>query len=343
MSQPLRGIILGAGYFSQFHADAWARLSDQAQIVAVCDLDADKASELAEKLGARAITPDELEAVIAAEGVDFVDLATPPPTHRELTARLAATGVAILCQKPLGRDFPEAQAIVADMAASGTRFMVHENWRWQPWYREVKRLLDDGTLGELFSLHFTCRMGDGWPHDAYLARQPYFRTYPRLFVYETGVHFLDMFRYIGGEVASLYARLDKRNQDIAGEDAALLLCNFANGATATLDASRYNEAEVANPRYTFGTMRVDGSKGHVRLEADGSLWLKLLGEPLRQLDFTPSHEGFAGDCVRATFAHFLACLRSGAEFETSGEEYLKSLALVEAAYQSEASGQVVTL
>ena len=327
----LRGVMIGAGYFSQFHADAWARLAPDVELVGVCDQKAEAARAMAEPLGAKTFAPDDLEAFIAANIIDFVDVATPPPTHRALCNRIAKTGAAILCQKPLGTDYADAQAIVADM--TGTRFMVHENWRWQPWHRKAKELLDDGTLGSLHSIAFTVRLGDGWQEDAYMARQPYFRTYPRLFMYETGVHFLDLFRFLGGEIADITAHLSKRNPDIAGEDAALVMCRFASGATAMLDASRYNEPEHDNARYTFGTMRIDGLKGHLRLEPDGSLYLKLLGEPVKKLDFTPPRAGFAGDSVLATFRHFTDCLRRGGPFETSGEEYLKTLALVEASYR----------
>lgn len=339
--EALRGIIIGAGYFSQFHADGWARLSPEVTILGVCDHQAEAARALAGPLGAQVFAPAALEQFIADNAVDFVDIATPPPTHRALCRRIAATGAAILCQKPLGTDYGDAEAIVAEMA--GTRFMVHENWRWQPWHREAKRLLEEGTLGALHSIAFTTRMGDGWQHDAYLARQPYFRSYPRLFMYETGVHFLDLFRFLGGEITSITAHLAKRNCDIAGEDAALVLCRFASGATAMLDASRYNEAEHEDARYTFGTMRIDGSKGHLRLEPDGSLHLKLLGEPLRKLDFVPPRTGFAGDSVLATFRHFAGCLRTGEPFETAGEDYLKTLALVEAAYRSQDSGTTLAL
>ena len=68
--------------------------------------------------------------------------------------------------------------------------------------------------------------------DAYLARQPFFREYTRLLVYETGVHFIDTFRFLLGEVTGVYARLRRLNPVIRGEDAGQLLLEFANGATA---------------------------------------------------------------------------------------------------------------
>src|SRR5690606_28249875 len=142
---------------------------------------------------------------------DFVDIITPPETHLEAVQLAAERGIHVICQKPLAPTLEESRRIVEVARDAGIRFLVHENWRWQPWYREIKRQLESGALGELFSISVRMRMGDGWQPDAYLARQPFFRTYPRLLVYETAVHFLDTFRFLGGEVESIYCRLSKRN------------------------------------------------------------------------------------------------------------------------------------
>jgi predicted dehydrogenase len=340
---PLRGVVLGAGYFSRFQYEAWARIPE-VEIVAVVNRDVAKAREAAARHGIhRACAWSDLAALLDAEKPDFVDIITPPETHLE-AVRLAATrGIAIICQKPIAPTFAECVAIVETARRAGVRLMIHENFRWQPWYREMRRLLDAGTLGELFSINLCVRLGDGWQNDAYLARQPFFRTYPRLFCYETGVHFLDTFRYLGGEISSVYTRFQKRNPAILGEDAAQIICGFATGATAILDASRYNESDAADPRYTFGLVRLDGRKGHVELDLAGNLTLKLLGQPTRRLDYPHTREGFAGDCVYALQRHFVDCMASGAPFENTGEDYLKSTALMEACYRSQATNQVVTL
>jgi predicted dehydrogenase len=141
--------------------------------------------------------------MIDREQPDFVDVITPPETHEEMCAYAAARGVHIICQKPLAPSLDGARRIVATARAAGVRFMVHENWRWQPWYREIKRIQSAGTAGPFTHIHFLMRMGDGWRDNAYLDRQPFFRGYPRLLVYETGVHFIDTFpvsarRSVGG-------------------------------------------------------------------------------------------------------------------------------------------------
>jgi D-apiose dehydrogenase len=338
----LRGLCLGAGYFSHFQYEAWARMPD-VEILGVVNRNVDRARDLAIKFNLPlAAGWSELPRLLDTLKPDFVDIITPPETHLEIVQLAAARGIAIICQKPLAPTWDECIAVVAAARHADVRFMVHENWRWQPWYREMKRQLDAGVLGELFSVSVRMRMGDGWPADAYLARQPFFRTYPRLLVYETGVHFLDVFRFLGGEMTSVYARLQKRNSAIAGEDAGQIVCGFATGATAVLDASRYNEADTADARYTFGTVRLDGSKGHLELDLEGNLTLKPLGQPARRLDYTHERRGFAGDCVYALQRHFVDCMASGRAFENTGEDYLKSVALVEACYESHATGGVAS-
>ena len=146
-------------------------------------------------------------------------------------------------------------------------------------HREIKRLLDNDAIGELYTLNFRSRMGDGWGQDAYMGRQPYFRDYPKLLIYETGVHFIDTFRYHAGEVQRVYAILRKLNPVIKGEDSGWMMLEFNKGAKGLWDANRYNENNLPNPRYTFGEYLVEGSKGTIRLYSDGKITIQNLGKP----------------------------------------------------------------
>ena len=71
---------------------------------------------------------------------------------------------------------------------------------------------------------------------------------PKLLVFETGVHFIDTFRYLAGEIDETYALLKRLNPVVKGEDAGLLTFRFANGATGVWDANRYNESNSDDPR-----------------------------------------------------------------------------------------------
>jgi len=336
----LKGVAVGAGYFSQFHFDAWSRIDD-AQIVAVCDIDESAASRAAGEYSIANHYTD-FGLMLDKEQPDFIDIITRPDSHLELVQQAASRKIPIICQKALAPTFPEAEQIVAVAKQAEIPLMIHENFRFQPWYREIKRLIEADEIGDrLHSFSFRCRMGDGWQPDAYMDRQPYFRTMPRLLVFETGVHFVDTFRYIAGEIDGVYASLRKLNKDIVAEDTATILFEFASGAEGLWDANRFNEPASKEARFTFGEALVEGSGGSIRLYGDGRLSLQRLGSEPVDVTYPCEKRGFAGDCVFATQEHFVDCLQAGSAFETSGTEYLKSLKIVEAIYQSAETRQPV--
>jgi predicted dehydrogenase len=286
---------------------------------------------------------DDWREMIERERLDFIDIITPPETHEEMCEYAATHGVAIICQKPLAPSLGASRRIVEAAHAAGVRFMVHENWRWQPWYREIKWIQKSGALGEFTHIHFLMRMGDGWGENAYLDRQPFFRDYPRLLVYETGVHFIDTFRFLLGEITEVYAHLRRLNPVIRGEDTGHVFFRFTSGATAIWDSNRYNEVESPSPRYTFGQMRIDAMGGHITLDTEAKLRIKPHGKPGGAVEYAHRNVNFAGDCVYALQRHFVDCFTTGTEFEANGDDYLRTLAVVEAVYESAHSGEVVRL
>ena len=341
MEPRFKAVAIGAGYFSGFQYEAWNRIPE-VELTAISNRTESKARKMMADYGIPRFHADWRE-MIDTEGPDFVDIITPPETHESICSYAASREVSIVCQKPLAPTLEESTRIVRNATDAGVRFMVHENFRWQPWYREIKRVLDDGRIGAPIHCYFRMRTGDGWSEDAYLARQPFFRDYPRLLVYETAVHFIDTFRYLLGEIDEVYAKLRRLNPVIRGEDAGQICFSFASGATAILDANRYNETEAENPRYTFGELRLDATRGHLVMEADSSMRIKPLGEDARSVEYPRENRNFAGDCVYCLQRHFVDCLVSGAPFESRGEDYLKTLRVVDAVYESAESGQAVRL
>ncbi|WP_282159918.1 Gfo/Idh/MocA family protein [Ulvibacterium marinum] len=333
----LKGVGIGAGYFSQFHYDAWRR-SDTAYITALCDVSSQNAQKTASAHDIEKIYANAQE-MLEKERPDFVDIITPPETHLELCSLAANYGIPVICQKPFGGNLDTAKKIVRLFNEKNLRLIVHENFRFQPWFREIKSYMDKGLLGDrLHTLNFRLRTGDGWQEDAYMNRQPYFRTMEKLFVYETGVHYIDTFRYLAGEVKKVYAKLGRLNTNIKGEDLAWVHFEFANGTLGLLDANRYNENTAQDPRYTFGEMLVEGNKGSIWLNADGSLVYKPLGQPETIVEYKKGKKGFAGDCVYAAQEHYMDCLLNNKTAESEGSLYLRNLEIQEAIYTSSAKG-----
>ncbi|GAL66749.1 Gfo/Idh/MocA family protein [Jejuia pallidilutea] len=337
----LKGVAIGAGYFSKFQYEAWTRIPE-VEITALCNSNKERAHAIMTAYGVKNHYTDYKE-MILKEKPDFVDIITPPETHFEMCKFAADNGVHIICQKPLAPTFEESKRIVEYVSKKNVRFVVHENFRFQPWHREIKKLIDNDEVGDVFNLNFRSRMGDGWGEDAYLSRQPYFRDYKKLLIYETGVHFIDTFRYHAGEVKDVFAILKRLNPVIKGEDAGLMLLNFESNTTALWDANRYNENNFKNPRYTFGEYLVEGSKGTIRLYSDGKITIQNLGKQETEHQYIHNNIGFAGDCCYIFQHDFVSNLISGTAFETNGINYLKTLKVQEAVYKSAETRLPVTI
>ncbi|QGJ71340.1 NADH-dependent dehydrogenase [Planctomycetales bacterium 10988] len=336
----LRGVGIGAGYFSQYHYEAWSRIAE-VDLVAVCDLDAEKAKRAAQRYGIPRHYHEVCE-MLDREKPDFVDIITRPDSHLAFVREAAARGMAIICQKPLAPTTAEATVLVETAEAAGVRLMVHENFRFQPWHREIKRLLDQKILGEkLHSIQIQTRLGDGWQADAYQARQPYFREMPRFLIYETGVHFIDTLQYLFGPIDGVSAILRRQNQEIFGEDAGVVCFEFSNSAFGVWNVSRFHESPAENTRYTFGEFLIEGEEGSLRLNEEGELFLKPLGQPEQKHDYIPSKVNFAGDCVYETQKHFCDSLLHEQPFETSGLDYLQVMRIMDCIYEAAAAGKTI--
>ena len=329
----LKGVCIGAGYFSHFQYEAWNRIPE-VEITAMCNSNRERAEYVMNTYNVQNHYTDYLE-MLEKEKPDFVDIITPPDTHLEMTKESLIRGIHVICQKPLAPTIDESLEIKNIVDAHEPRFMVHENWRFQPWYREIKKLLNKNVMGEkIFNVSFRMRMGDGWGERAYLDRQPYFRDYPRLLIYETGVHFIDTYRYLLGDITRVYASLRKLNPIIAGEDAGFVHFNFQSGAQGIYDANRFNETNFEVPRYTFGELLLEGEGGTIRLYSDGKLTIQRLGKGEKEHKYLHKDKNFAGDCVYNCQRHFIDNLISGNQFETNVDDYLQTLTVQEAVYQS---------
>ncbi len=333
--------VAGCGYFAAFHRDAWARLP--VQVVAVCDHDEAKAAKAAaETEGARAFT--DAAAMLDATRPDVLDIVTPPATHAELVALCAERGVAAVCQKPLAPDWDTAVAIVERAGQAGIPLLVHENFRFMPWFQETARLIEAGAVGEPLDISFRLRSGDGQGEDAYLARQPYFRSMRRFLVHETIIHLIDVFRFLFGEIAGVFARLRRLNPAIVGEDAATVLFSFANERrSGIVDGNRLVDHPSDDPRMTNGVLLVEGTGGTIRLDGRGRLFLRRHRGEEGEHRYAWEQRGYGGDCVFRQCEGALAHLRDGAPVANTGRAWLRNMEVEEAIYRSAEEGRFVTV
>lgn len=319
--------VVGAGWVTQYHLPAWLRLPG-VEVVAICDPDAEALAKRANEFA----IPQRygcIEDMLGRAELDVLDIASPRQLHAAHVRQGAGRQLPLLCQKPLGVDLAQAEALVCDVGGR-VPFMVHENWRFRPYYRELKRWLDEGVLGEITAIrlqfHSSGMIAGADGLRPALVRQPFFRGEQRLLVMEVLIHHLDTLRFLFGDFDLQAARLGRSNAEIVGEDSAILsLARQGDGVPLHVSA---NLAVHGAPPAPSDQLWIWGAKGTVHL--DGST-LRLLGPLEREAAFDPSQS--YQQAYDGAIAHFIDQLRTGGAFETSAADNLRTLRLVEAAYR----------
>lgn len=155
-SPDLRIAVLGVGQMGAYHADALSSRIRGAQISVVSDFFAERAEEVAARVGARVVA-DPIEA-IHAEDVDAVLIASPGQAHDEQVSACLDRQVPVLCEKPLTTDVSSAYAIVQKEQALGRQLIqVGFMRRFDAEYVALKKLITEGELGNPLLVHCTHR------------------------------------------------------------------------------------------------------------------------------------------------------------------------------------------
>jgi predicted dehydrogenase len=321
--------MIGCGFFSRHHVEAWRRIPN-VQIVAACDNRLDRAQAVSER------PYTSLETMLERENLDFVDIVSRPDAHLDLVSQAAQRQLAITCQKPMAPDWTTACRMVDIAEENRVRLMIHDNWRWQPWYRAARKIIAGGDIGTPLSYGFRCRWKDGAGEAPY-PKQSYFRDLRRFIIDETLVHHIDTARFLFGDIQTVYAEAMRVNPRIQGEDHAILTVRHTAPVMGWLDGHSFVAHEDAGP--SVDESMFEGAEGSIRISAAGEIWSG--HKKIWTQDFSL---GYRGDSVYNTLVHFVQCLETGERFETEAREYLeKTFAAVEAAYASVASQRRVAI
>jgi predicted dehydrogenase len=332
--------MVGAGYWAQFQLEGWRDAGTP--VVALCNRSATNAAPLAARFAVPHCFTD-LEQMLDTVRPTLLDVVLPPEVQEPAVRAALQRGIPTICQKPFGNDLAQAESMTALAQAHATPLVVHENFRFAPWFRECKRLIESGFLGRVHGITFRLRPGDGQGPGAYLERQPYFQRMPLFLVRETAVHFIDTFRFLLGEVVAVTARLRRLNPVITGEDAGLIVFEFGDERQGLFDGNRLNDHVADNPRRTMGEMWLEGESGVLRLDGEARLWFKPHHGPEALHPHPPGTAGAFGGACTALQAHVLAHLRTGAALENAAQDYLVNLHVQAAIYQSHATGRRVLM
>jgi predicted dehydrogenase len=255
MSHKLKVGVIGAGVIFQFaHAEA-LKNHPEVELVAICDIDSDKAAAAAEKHQIPHIFTDYRE-LIASGGIDAIDICTPNLFHSEMAVAALDAGLHVFCEKPDAVNLEEAMKMAETAAASGKILMVMRNNRFRPASQFIKRWSDAGNMGEIYAGR--C----GWIRRRGIPGKGGWFTTRELSgggpLIDLGVHFIDLALWFMGNprpvsvVGSTYTKF--ANNEISNsehskfgqrvesgifdvEDLAMGFIRFDNGASLQIECS----------------------------------------------------------------------------------------------------------
>jgi predicted dehydrogenase len=314
-------VVAGLGRMGRLHAENLAERVPSARLAGVVDA----VEPLARAAGERHGVPwsTSLAGMLDREDVDGVVIAAPTRLHAELVELAAGAGRHVLCEKPLGFEAAEARRAVAAARAAGVELQVGFQRRFDPGWTALETALAGGQLGRLHLLR--CSHRDARPPGAELGD---------LFD-DMAVHDLDAARWLGGEVAEVFA-VTRRGVGDGPALAAGMWLRFESGALALIDVAR-------DARYGFEcSAEAVGSQGTGRIGCGwrpGDLELLHDGRATTRLcaDHAERHEA----AYAAELHHFGELVTGRAAARATGEDAVAALELAAAARRSAERGAPV--
>lgn len=267
---------------------------------------------------------------------DAVIICSENSRHRELTELAAAAGAHVLCEKPLATTVADGQAMIEACRVAGVSLMVAYPVRFSVGFAALAETYRSGALGEVIAV--TGTNNGRIPLDS----RAWFID-PELSgggsITDHTVHVADLLDHLfdGSPAQSVYATSNQimHAGDVSVETGGLVSIRYANGVQATIDCS-WSKPD-SYPTWGGLTLQLVGTEGIADLDAfgqrvgghsnsQGSLWVP-----------------YGADADAALIGEFLDAVRTGRRPQPDGEVGLRTLAIVQAAYESVRTGAVVEL
>jgi 1,5-anhydro-D-fructose reductase (1,5-anhydro-D-mannitol-forming) len=200
-------------------------------LVAAFDVDPARA----QALGAPVATTD-LDAFLAAPGLQAVWVAAPNDAHRPLVEAVAAAGLPVLCEKPMATSVADARAMTAACAAAGVLYATAHNQRFHPAHEALRLLVAGGALGTVTQarIHYACTAPAWWDADDW-HWDPARAGGGALF--DLAPHGLDLLAMLVGDVEEAVALRQRAVRDEPVEDGAVVAVRLAGDALGVVQVS----------------------------------------------------------------------------------------------------------
>ena len=326
--------IIGAGVVAGHHLHGYKLATQDAEVVAVADLDVGRAQELADSIGGAQVFADFRD-LIADPAVDAVDICLPHHLHLDAIVVAAAAGKDVLCEKPLCISLDEAARVTSAINASGITLMCAHNQLFLPPVSTAREMIRSGRLGKVLAARTTDVFVLNADPDrlGWRARRA---TSGGGELLDTGYHpsYL-LLHLVDSEPVKVAALLSRhRLTFLEGEDTAHVLVGFAGGAVGEIWTSWAYDPPGSMERFS-----VVGEEGSLWSDGNALYYKPPGGEQV----LARAPDPVKADTYALEVVDFIARLKDGTRPLNTEVEGVAVLKLILGAYASADRGQIVEL
>ncbi|WP_318618014.1 Gfo/Idh/MocA family oxidoreductase [Sporosarcina sp. YIM B06819] len=321
--------VVGIGKLGQRHLARWSQLAD-VEIVGLVGRNPEKLQQVNEPYGVATFT--SLEDLLAQTDVEAVDICTPTDTHFELVCQIARAGKHVICAKPLALTAAEAEEMIAICAQQNVQLLVSHTLRFFPEYANAAEQVRNGAIGRPGVI----RMSRGVPYPAQDRTWYMDETKSGGLFLDLGIHEFEWIQSTFGDVQRVQAKHVKHTEPGGqSKEYGLVMLRMTDGTVVHVELS-WAETKFRS------SFELTGNKGMITYNHDDT-------NPV----ILDSHHNGASAVVPASMlrrdpftrqlAHFVNCLTGKCQPIVSATDALAAIRIAEAARQSAAEGQPVTL
>ena len=324
MNRKVNIAVIGTGRIGSVHTRNLIRSIHEANVVAVCDIRLEVAQAVADELGIERVVKDYHE-LLEDRDIEAVLIATNTNTHAFIVKDAAKAGKQIFCEKPLALELADIDEVMKTVESSGVKLQIGYNRRFDKGFRQVRKIVSSGEIGQPCILHITNR-------DPEPPSLEYAKTSGGMFL-DMSIHDFDMVRFQIGEVEEIYAIgsviVAPYLKDIGDVDVDIISLKFANGAVGAIDNSRkcvYGYDQRLEVFCSDGTAMAGNEYENMAIRGDGA------GYHSARVPYS-FIERYA-ECYIEEVRQFLKCVRDDEPVSPSGYDSRASVLLGLAAWES---------
>src|SRR5258708_3808030 len=300
MTNPVRVVVAGSGIGAQ-HVRAFRALPDLFEVVAICDIDPERARALAEEHAIPELLTD-FETAIRRNDVDIIDICTPPNLHFGQIRAAIEAGKQVICEKPIVGSLAELDQLEDLAHRTGRQIMPIFQYRFGHGLQKLKYLVERQLTGEAFV--FNVDVAWWRPRDYYSVPWRGKRaTQLGGALLSQAIHAVDIVFYILGPARTVFARTVTRVNPIEVEDCVAIAMEMSDRSLGTISVTLGSAAQISRHRFTFRNLSAESNTEPSSNSPEPWVFSfpeEKQDERIEQAlsEFKPSAEGYEGQFLR---------------------------------------------